>query len=104
MRLFIGNLSFQTGEHQIEELFSRFGLSVENVKVVRDFNTGRSRGFAFADVPNEAEGRKAIQTLNNYELDNRKLVVNEARAREARPAGGPRGGRSGDRGRSRPRW
>ncbi len=97
MRLFIGNLSFQTGEHQIEELFSRFGLSVENVKVVRDFNTGRSRGFAFADVPSEAEGRKAIQTLNNYEL-------NEARAREARPAGGPRGGRSGDRGRSRPRW
>jgi cold-inducible RNA-binding protein len=99
-KLFVGNLSFNTDESRLEELFASVG-PVDTVNIVRDQMTGRARGFAFVEMQSEEDAQKAIQTLNDQELDGRKLAVNEARPKPS----GDRGGRPGGRPpRREPRW
>ncbi len=105
-KLFVGNLSFNTDERRLEELFLSVG-PVDTVNIVRDQMTGRARGFAFVEMQSDEDAQNAIQRLNDTELDGRKLAVNEARPKPA-GGGGDRGGRPGGGGgrgpRREPRW
>ncbi len=85
MNIYVGNLSFTTTSQDLENLFAEYG-SVDSAAVINDRETGRSRGFGFVEMANEA-GAKAIEALNGKDLDGRALKVNEARPREER---GPR--------------
>ena len=96
--LFVGNLSFQTTESELTALFQGFG-QVTRVHVAMDRETGRARGFAFVEMPNDEEAAKAIAGLNGKEVGGRAIKVNEARPKEAR-SGPPRSsGGGGGRGR-----
>jgi cold-inducible RNA-binding protein len=86
--LFVGNMSFQTTESELSDLFKPFG-QVTRVHLVTDRETGRARGFAFVEMPNDEEASKAIAALDGKELGGRNLKVNEARPKTQ---GGPRGG------------
>jgi cold-inducible RNA-binding protein len=97
MKLYVGNLAFQTTDEDLLELFSQAG-SVESAQVVMDRDTGRSRGFGFVEMASKAEGEAAISQLNGVEINGRSLTVNEARPRENRGGGGFGGGRGGGRG------
>ena len=88
-RIYVGNLSFNTEEQSIQELFSQHG-DVSSVAIIPDRETGRSRGFGFVEMPNENEGRAAIEAMNGSEVDGRRLTVNEARPRAERGGGGRR--------------
>lgn len=107
--IFVGNLSYQTSQEELEAAFSQYG-AVERVSIVRDRDTGQPRGFAFVEMTNAQEASKAIAGLNGKEMGGRTLNVNEARAREDRGprgfgGGGNRGGgRPGGGGRREPRW
>jgi RNA recognition motif-containing protein len=101
-RLYVGNLPFETGEGELQELFGRAG-TVETVKVVRDMATGRARGFAFVEMSTDDEAQKAITELHEYQLGGRGLTVNEARPKPERSGGYGDGGQSHRR-RSEPRW
>ncbi|MCC6857165.1 MAG: RNA-binding protein [Bryobacterales bacterium] len=104
--IFVGNLSYQTTESELEAAFAAFG-TVDRVSVVRDRDSGQSRGFAFVEMPSDGEAEKAIQALNGRELNGRALNVNEARPREQRGGGGfgAGAGRGGSgRQRREPRW
>lgn len=90
--IFVGNLSYQTGETELEAAFAAFG-AVERVSIVRDRDTGQPRGFAFVEMTNAEEATKAIEGLNGAELGGRNINVNEARPREERGGGGGGGGR-----------
>jgi RNA recognition motif-containing protein len=90
--LFVGNMSFQTTEGDLRALFEPFG-QVARVHIAMDRETGRSRGFAFVEMPNDAEAAAAMQGLDGKDLGGRNLKVNEARPKEA--SSGPRGPRSG---------
>ena len=98
-RLYVGNLPYDTGEGDLQELFARAG-QVDSVNVVRDMATGRARGFAFVEMSTDAEAQRAIAELNDYQLGGRGLTVNEARPKAA---GGGFGGGT-QRRRSEPRW
>lgn len=94
--LFVGNMSFQTTEADLNELFKPFG-QVTRVHLAMDRETGRARGFAFIEMPNDEEAAKAIAGLDGKQVGGRNLKVNEARPKtERRPA--PSGGRGGGRG------
>ncbi len=95
--LFVGNLSFQTTEGELTDLFNGFG-QVTRVHVAMDRETGRARGFAFVEMPNDEEAAKAIAGLNGKELGGRALKVNEARPKTERTP--PRSSGGGGRGRS----
>jgi RNA recognition motif-containing protein len=97
MKLYVGNLSFQTSSGDLQELFAQAG-TVESASVVEDRETGRSRGFGFVEMASKEEGEKAIEQFNGKELNGRNLNVNEARPREDRGGGGGRGGFGGNRG------
>jgi len=99
-KLYVGNLPYETGESELQELFSRAG-AVEKVTVVRDMATGRASGFGFVEMSSDADAQKAINELHEYQLGGRGLTVNEARPKMS-TGGGPRGG--GPRRRSEPRW
>jgi len=101
-RLYVGNLPYETGETELQELFARAG-TIDNVKVMRDMATGRARGFAFVEMSTDAEAQKAITELNQFQLGGRGLTVNEARPK-AESSGGGFGGGGGHRSRSEPRW
>jgi RNA recognition motif-containing protein len=95
MKLYVGNLSFQTSSNDLQELFAQAG-TVESANVVEDRDTGRSRGFGFVEMASKEEGQAAIQQFNGRDLNGRNLTVNEARPREdRRPGGGGRGGFGG---------
>lgn len=96
MKLYVGNLSFQTSSVDLEELFATIG-TVESASVVEDRDTGRSRGFGFVEMSSKEEGEKAIAEFNGKEHNGRELKVNEAKPREDRGfgGGGGRGGRGG---------
>ncbi|MGI5832177.1 MAG: RNA recognition motif domain-containing protein [Thermoguttaceae bacterium] len=93
MKLYVGNLSYQTTGERLREEFGRFG-AVKSAEVIADRETGRSKGFGFVEMPNAEEAKKAIEALNDQELDGRPLRVNEARPRDPRPGGGGRFGGS----------
>ncbi|MDT5158370.1 MAG: hypothetical protein QOC99_938 [Acidobacteriota bacterium] len=95
IKLYVGNLSFQTSSEDLRDLFAQAG-TVESANVVEDRDTGRSRGFGFVEMATREEGEAAIQQFNGKELGGRNLTVNEARPREDR--GGSRGGGGGGRG------
>ncbi len=99
MRLYVGNLSFHTEEAQLEQLFAGVG-EVGSVRLVRDRDTGRSRGFGFVEMPDDASGRAACEQLNDREFDGRRLTVNEARPQEQNSFGG----RPAPRRRTESRW
>ena len=90
--LFVGNMSFQTTEADLTALFQPFG-QIGRIHIVTDRETGRARGFAFVEMPNDAEAAKAIAALDGKELGGRNLKVNEARPKADRPrsGGGTRG-------------
>jgi RNA recognition motif-containing protein len=92
MKLYVGNLSFDTGESDLRSAFEAHG-TVDSVAVVSDKYTGRSRGFGFVEMNNAEEAKTAMADLNEKELDGRKLNVNEARPREDNRSGGGGGGR-----------
>ncbi|MCW5978284.1 MAG: RNA-binding protein [Bryobacteraceae bacterium] len=99
--IYVGNLSFQTTEQDLEAAFAAYG-HVENVNIIRDRDTGQSRGFAFVEMSGDADAEGAIRGLNGTELDGRSLKVVEARPREERTGGG-RGGPGGGGGAGRGR-
>ena len=101
MKLYVGNLAFQTSSDDLQQLFAQAG-TVESASVVEDRETGRSRGFGFVEMASKEEGRNAIEQFNGKELQGRNLNVNEARPRQERGnRGGGRGGYSGHSGSSR---
>ena len=95
-RLFVGNLSFNTTEGDILDLFKKSG-NVVNCQLIMDKFTSKSKGFAFVEMGSQEEATKAISECNGKELDGRALTVNEARPREERPRGGFGGGGGGGR-------
>jgi cold-inducible RNA-binding protein len=104
INIFVGNLSYQTRQDELEARFAAYG-TVERVSVVTDRDTGQPRGFAFIEMTNRNEANTAIAELNGVELNGRALNVNEARPREERSGGGGnRGGNGFGRQRREPRW
>jgi RNA recognition motif-containing protein len=104
MNLYVGNLSYQMKESELQDLFSEFG-EVTSVKIITDKFTGRSKGFAFVDMASDDAGNNAIQSLHGKDMKDRAITVNEARPREegnfsSRPprTGGNGGGGGGYRG------
>ena len=91
MKIYVGNMSFNTTQDSLEQLFSQHG-NVREATIVSDRDTGRPRGFGFVTMDDDGEARAAIEALNGAEVDGRTLSVNEARPK---PAGGGGGGRSG---------
>jgi len=99
MNIYVGNLSFSSQDDDLRDAFATYG-DVESARVISDRETGRSRGFGFVEMTNDAEAQEAIQALNGAELGGRNITVNEARPREDR---GPRRGGGGGGG-GRPRY
>ncbi len=93
MKLYVGNLSFNSTEQDLQDVFSEVG-TVESVNIIEDRDTGRSRGFGFVEMSSKEEGQNAISQLDGKEVDGRNLKVNEAKPRENRGGGGG-GGRGG---------
>jgi RNA recognition motif-containing protein len=90
-KLYVGNLTFNVDETDLEALFTPFG-AVQSAQVIVDRDTNRSKGFGFVEMDTDAQALAAIQGLNGNEHDGRNLTVNEAKPREARPSGGRSGG------------
>jgi RNA recognition motif-containing protein len=86
-KLYVGNLSFNTTENELQELFSQAG-TVQEVSLMQDKFTGKSRGFAFVTMGSDEDAQNAISKLNGQTVEGRPLTVNEARPREPRPPGG----------------
>jgi len=96
-KLYCGNLSYNTSNSDLEQMFSEYGR-VQSAEVIMDRDTGRSKGFGFVEMSSDAEAAAAIEGLNMKEHDGRALAVNEARPREDRRGGGGGGGGRGGRG------
>jgi RNA recognition motif-containing protein len=100
MNIYVGNLSYKASEDGLHQAFSAYG-QVSSVAIIKDAATGQSRGFAFVEMPDAAEGQAAITGLNGKDFLGRPLKINEARPREERPrregfGGGPRRGGPGE--------
>ena len=93
MKLYVGNLSFNTSTQDLTDLFSEVG-TVQSANIIEDRETGRSRGFGFVEMSSQQEGESAIAQFNGKEIDGRELKVNEAKPQESRGGGGG-GGRGG---------
>ncbi len=87
-KLYVGSLPYSTTDEQLSELFSQHG-SVASARVITDKFTGRSRGFGFVEMSTDEEAQRAIESLNGTQLEQRTLVVNEARPLEKRSSSGP---------------
>lgn len=96
MKIYVGNLSYDVAEEELGNIFAEYG-EVSSVNIIEDKYTGRPKGFAFVEMPNQAEAENAIKGLNEKEIKGRNIKVNQARPREDRPRGGD------DRQRRRPR-
>lgn len=98
MKIYVGNLSYDATEAELQELFGQYG-DVVSVALITDRETGRPRGFGFVEMADDSSAREAIEKLNGQEIGGRSLTVNEARPRESRGGGGGgRGGYGGGRG------
>ena len=97
-KLYVGNLSYNMDNGQLEELFAKYG-TVRSAEVIQDRDSGRSKGFGFVEMSDDNAAREAIEGLNGHEQDGRPLTVNEARPKEARSGGGGYGGGGGGGGR-----
>lgn len=95
-KLYVGNLSYKLTNQDLEALFSVHG-AVSSASVIMDRETGRSKGFGFVEMTNDKEAEAAISALHGKDVQGRNLTVNEARPREDRPSGGPRGAFGGGR-------
>jgi len=93
VKIYVGNLSFDSTESGIQDIFSQHG-EVSDVSIITDRDTGRSRGFGFVEMKDDNAARQAIEELNGREVDGRTLTVNEARPRNDRGGGGGGGGRN----------
>lgn len=93
MRIYVGNMPFSANEAELTNMFGTYG-TVDSVNIVTDRDTGRAKGFGFVEMNNQSEAKAAIEALNDSDCGGRKIVVNEARPREERPArsGGGGGG------------
>ena len=91
MNIYVGNLSFDSTEAGIQSAFAAFG-TVEEARLITDRYTGRSRGFAFVEMPDNGEAEEAIKGMNGKELDGRTLTVNQARPKGEGGGGGGGGG------------
>jgi cold-inducible RNA-binding protein len=98
MKLYVGNLSYDTSEDDLRQAFEQYG-TVESVAVITDKDTGKSKGFAFVEMNSKEEAQAAISGLDGTQLGERTLKVNEARPKPERRGGGDRGGRGGYGGR-----
>lgn len=96
MNIYVGNLSYSTTESSLTELFGAYG-KVDRSSIIMDRETGRSRGYGFVEMSDDAAAQQAIDALDGKEWDGRTLKVNPARPKES-GSGGDRGGRGGDRG------
>ncbi|MEM7756136.1 MAG: RNA-binding protein, partial [Planctomycetota bacterium] len=94
MKLYVGNMSFDTSEADLQDAFSQFG-EVTSAAIVMDRETGRPRGFGFVEFADAESGQKAIDAMNGQDFGGRQLTVNEARPRENRGGGGGFGGGRG---------
>jgi RNA recognition motif-containing protein len=111
--IFVGNLSFNTNEDELRQMFETYG-QVDRVSIMTDRDTGRSRGFGFVEMASNEDGEKAIAALNGQQVGGRTINVNEARPKTERAGGGggggggrdrgERGGRGGGGGGRRDRW
>lgn len=99
MNIFVAKLSFDTQDDDLREAFEQYGI-VDSAKIIMDQSTGRSKGFGFVEMPNDAEALNAIEGLDNSDLDGRTIVAKKAEDRENRGGGGGgnRGGGGGNRG------
>ena len=95
-KLYVGNLTYNVNESDLEAMFTAFG-SVQSAQIIVDRDTNRSKGFGFVEMGSDAEAQAAIKGLDGQEHDGRRLTVNEAKPREARPSGGGYGGGGGGR-------
>jgi cold-inducible RNA-binding protein len=95
-KIYVGNLSFQTTETDLSDMFGEIG-QVESVQIITDRDTGRSKGFGFVQMADDAAAEKAIAQLNGKEVGGRSLTVNEARPPQKRDFGGRGGGGGGRR-------
>ena len=93
-KLYVGNLTYNVSESDLEALFAPFG-TVQSAQIIIDRDTNRSKGFGFVEMDTDAQAQAAIQGLNARDHDGRNLTVNEAKPREARPSGGGYGGGGG---------
>lgn len=100
MNIYVGNLSYGLTEDALRQAFAAHG-QVDSARIIKDRETGQSKGFGFVEMPNQQEGEAAIKELDGADLGGRKIRVNEARPREGGPGGGggrgPRGGGGGRR-------
>ena len=96
MKIYVGNLSYRTNEEDLRHVFEEFG-TVDQVDIITDRETGRSKGFGFVEMSNADEAKAAIEAMDGKEVAERTLKVNEARPRPPRPAGGGGGRPRGDR-------
>ncbi len=97
MNIYVGSLSYEVTEQDLQTAFEPFG-KVDSVSLIKDRDTGSSKGFAFVDMPSNSEAQAAIAGLNGKELKGRTLSVNQARGRTDRPGGGRGQSYGGDRG------
>ncbi len=98
MNIYVGNLAYSVTQEELQEAFGSFGR-VSSVKIIIDRETGNPRGFAFVEMPDNAEAQKALEGMNGFQLQGRALSVNEARPRApGGPGGGGGGGFGGPRG------
>ena len=105
MNIYVGNLSYQATDQELREMFAQFG-TVSKALIIEDRETGRSKGFGFVEMDDDAAGQEAIKQLDGVELDGRNMKVNEARPREPREnrGGGGGGGYGGGGGGGGDRW
>ncbi|MBL7746344.1 MAG: RNA-binding protein [Chitinophagaceae bacterium] len=94
MKIFVAGLPYDMDDAELEEFFEKFG-TVSSVKVAMDRETGKSKGFGFVEMPNDAEAREAIEGLNDISLGKKTLVVKEAEEKQGGGGGGYRGGSGG---------
>lgn len=87
MNIYVSNLNFSTTSESLQELFAEYGV-IDSTKIITDRETGRSRGFGFVEMPNDAEGQKTIDELNNTDFEGKTISVSVARPRTERPSNG----------------